>query len=135
MGSCKNLLSPSDPAAKRENDKQSLEVDLEGKGGWGIRVVNYQGQRVNDSYIHQRAMSYAHCSAADGLHGNTIMILTRNVDGNVRDKNNASGYLRADMKLFFAGLQDYRNPMYKWCLALELNHPSSGKWCDPQTTH
>ena len=127
LGSCKGLLSPSDPAAARENGKQYAETSLEGKTGWGIRV---NGGR-NDSYLHQRSLSYAHCMGSDLLIGDTIMILTRNVDGDQRDKNNKRAFNRGDRRVFHAAYQNYQGINWWGRLGMELNHGSSGKWCDP----
>jgi len=74
LGSAKSLQSPSDPKTKRTSD---LDVS-QGKLGNFARQHWYGGRR----YCHQRGLSYGVHRGGDALKGQTLLIITRNLDGN-----------------------------------------------------
>mgnify|MGYP001181261460 CR=1 FL=1 len=142
IDNAKGLLSPSDPAMARNNAIQVAETDAGGGNGWGIR--NRGGR--NDSHFNHRAVSYALCLGGDTLLSDSIVGLTRNVDGDARHKNgkhtNDRALGKADRtngygysKQYFSGATQSR----QWIgsgdhMATHLSHASSGKWSDPVTT-
>jgi prepilin-type N-terminal cleavage/methylation domain-containing protein len=74
LSSAKSLHSPSDPRNKRTSD---LDVS-QGKLGNFARQHWYGGRR----YCHQKGLSYGVHRAGDALKGQTLLIITRNLDGN-----------------------------------------------------
>jgi prepilin-type N-terminal cleavage/methylation domain-containing protein len=140
--SAKGLLSPSDPAMARNNAIQVAETDAGGGNGWGVR--NRGGR--NDSHMNHRAVSYAICMGGDTLLSDSIVGLTRNVDGDARNKNgketndlglgpdqNNNGYRYAGQ--YFSGATQSRQWLIsRHHMATHLSHASSGKWSDPVTT-
>ncbi len=142
LESAKGLLSPSDPAMKRNNDSQVREVGPStAYAGWGIR--NRGGR--NDSHFNHRAVSYGLCMGGDTLLGDSIVSLTRNVDGDARHKNgketndlglgpdqNNNGY-RFNGQYFSAASQSRQWLGSRHHMATHLSHASSGKWTDPTT--
>ena len=74
LGTAKSLHSPSDPRTQRTSD---LDVS-QGKLGNFARQHWYGGRR----YCHQKGMSYGVHRAGDALKGQTLLIITRNLDGN-----------------------------------------------------
>jgi len=144
LGSCASVLSPSDPAAKRENDREKARG-----AGWGEQsqtktgnINKYTGKpnqfwnaprtgtRTTAS-LTRLAQSYGVCMGGDTLVPETIMAVTRNADGDCYAKNKKSGYVRTDGKVFMASHMRWFNLSTKHRNHLELNHASSGKWIDP----
>ena len=144
LGTCASVLSPSDPAAKRENDREKARG-----AGWGEQnqtktgnINKYTGKpnqfwneprtgtRVVGS-LHRAAQSYGVCMGGDLLVPETIMAVTRNADGDCYAKNKKSGYVRTDGKVFMASHMKWFNLSTKHRNHLELNHASAGKWIDP----
>jgi len=140
LGSSKGLLSPSDPAMKRNNDTQVREVGPStAYAGWGIKN---NGNR-NDSHFNHRALSYGLCLGGDTLLGDSIVGITRNVDGDARHKNNKktndlglgkdennNGY-RFDGQYFSAASQSRQWIGSADHMGCHLSHASSGKWVNP----
>lgn len=127
VGSCKSLLSPSDPVMARENQKQYVEVGASGANGWGIR--NNNGK--DDSHLSRRAQSYGVCLGGDTMLSESIVLTTRNVAGDGWDKNKKRAFNRGDRKVYLASNQNLHRIGWDGRLGLELNHASSGKWADP----
>ena len=140
--SAKGLLSPSDPAMARNNAIQVAETDAGGGNGWGVR--NRGGR--NDSHFNHRAVSYGLCMGGDTLLSDSIVGITRNVDGDARHKNgketndlglgkdqNNNGY-RFNGQYFSGATQSRQWLGSRAHMGLHLSHASSGKWADPVTT-
>ena len=128
MDNVKSLLSPCDPTAKRTNDIENGRIGPNNsKAGWGIK--NSGGK--DDHYVSRRAMSYGICGGGDVLSPDTIVSFTRNMAGDQMHKNSKRAFLRPDRKAFMAARQNYYRLAWDDRVGLELNHPSSGKWCDP----
>ena len=129
LDNVKSLLSPCDPTAKRTNDIENARIGPNNlRAGWGIK--NAGGK--DEHYVSRRAMSYGICGGGDILSSDTIVAFTRNMAGDQMHKNGNRAFLRADRKCFMAAKQDYYQLAWDDRVGLELNHPSSGKWCDPQ---
>ena len=132
LDNVKSLLSPCDPTAKRTNDIENARIGPNNlKTGWGIK--NTGGK--DDHYVSRRGMSYGICGGGDILSSDTIVAFTRNMAGDQWDKNSKHAFLRVDRKCFMAAKQDYYQLAWDERLGLELNHPSSGKWCDPRAEY
>jgi len=120
IGDSKALHSPSDPAAKRDNDLDRANAKIPGFGAgdweWGVFPMLKRG-----------GMSYALSMGGDLLRPSSLMSLTRNIDGQnwdcdrVHSNNNNYQYV---------GIGN-RKTKWRNRLGLELNHASSGKWADP----
>tara|TARA_B100000959_G_scaffold211566_1_gene222397 strand:+ start:218 stop:1201 length:984 start_codon:yes stop_codon:yes gene_type:complete len=138
LDSCKSLASPSDPAIKRDNDKEFAEVPAVDKthNGWGIR--NQGGQ--DNNHLNHRAQSYAICLAGDTLAGDSILATTRNIDGDAKHKNNKvtgdGNKMGSSQNVpngqYFSGC----NQWGQWIgsrdhMATHMSHASSGMWADP----
>ena len=140
LESAKILLSPSDPAMTRNNQRQVAEsgsVD-----GWGVK--NNGGR--NDSHFNHRGVSYGLCFGGDTLLGSSIVGFTRNVDGDAQHKNgkktndlalgkniNNNGY--GNNGQYFSGATQSRQTIGSQNhMATHLSHASSGKWSDPVAT-
>ncbi|MDG2214788.1 MAG: type II secretion system protein [Verrucomicrobiota bacterium] len=140
LDSCKTLGSPSDPAIKRENDKEYAMVPAHDKthAGWGIRNHN----NMDNNHLSHRAQSYAICLAGDTLAGDSILATTRNIDGDAKHKNNKEtkdigGSTIANMPVgqYFSACNQWR----QWIgsrhhMAAHMGHASSGMWTDPADT-
>ena len=140
LESAKGLLSPSDPGMTRNNQ---LQVNESGSvDGWGVK--NKGGR--NDSHFNHRAVSYGLCLGGDTLLGNSIVGMTRNVDGDARHKNNKktndlglgkdqnnNGY-RFNGQYFSGATQSRQWIGSRHHMAVHLSHASSGKWSDPLVT-
>ncbi len=74
LGTAKSLQSPSDPKTKRTSDQDVAQGKLNGFA----RQHWYGGRR----YCHQRGLSYGVHRGGDALKGQTMLIITRNLDGN-----------------------------------------------------
>jgi len=132
LESCKLIHSPSDPAAKRASQLQYAEMGPNNFTGWGIKP--YQGN-LNDSHFNHRAQSYAIGLGADLLCPSTILLLTRNVDGDCRRKNNKRVQAPGSSQWgrFFSGAnQNWQNVGSRDHMHTSLGHASSGKWMDPR---
>ena len=139
LGDAKGLLSPSDPAMKRNNDTQVREVGPSTSyAGWGIK--NNGGR--NDSHFNHRAVSYGLCLGGDTLLGDSIVAITRNVDGDAKHKNGreTQDAIRTPVKNIPVGQYfSAANQSNQWIgsrhhMATHLTHASSGKWADPVAT-
>lgn len=120
LDNTKALHSPSDPAAKRDNDTDVRQAKIPGFGAadyeWGVFPM-----------IKRGGMSYGLSMGGDLLRPSSLMSLTRNIDGQnwdcdrVHSNNNNYQYVGIG------------NRKVKWRnrLGIELNHASSGKWADP----
>ena len=145
LGTCASVLSPSDPAAKRENDREKLggmagESKIRPRPGTSTNTpASLRNQFWNEPRTGTRttasltrlAQSYGVCMGGDLLVPETIMAVTRNADGDCYAKNKKSGYVRPDGKVFMASHMRWFNLASKHRNHLELNHASSGKWIDP----
>jgi len=140
LESSKGLLSPSDPAMKRNNDSQARETTPTSSAyaGWGIKT-HAQG---DDSHFNHRAVSYGLCLGGDTLLGSSIVAITRNVDGDARHKNNkkTQDAIRGPVKVipvnhyFSAANQSNQGIGSADHMGCHLTHASSGKWSDPAAT-
>ena len=139
LGDAKGLLSPSDPAMKRNNDTQVREVGPStAYAGWGIK--NNGGR--NDSHFNHRAVSYGLCLGGDTLLGDSIVGITRNVDGDAQHKNGrkTQDAIRTPVKnipaghYFSAANQSNQAIGSQNHMGCHLTHASSGKWSDPVAT-
>jgi prepilin-type N-terminal cleavage/methylation domain-containing protein len=131
LDNCKIILSPSDPAAKRENQVQGNEMGPEGYAGWGIKKTN-DGR--NDSHFSHKAQSYAIGLGSDLMCPQSIIVLTRNVDGDCRRKNNKTVKEPGSNQWgrYFSGAkQGWENVGSRDYMHTSLGHASSGKWMDP----
>jgi len=140
LDSCKTLGSPSDPAIKRENDKEYALVPAHDKthAGWGVRNHN----NMDNNHLSHRAQSYAICLAGDTLAGDSILATTRNIDGDARHKNgkhtkDIGGASIKNMPdgQYFSACNQWR----QWIgsrdhMATHMGHASSGMWADPADT-
>ena len=144
LGTCASVLSPSDPAAKRENDREKARGD-----GWGEQsqtktgaVSKYTGKPIvfwnepktgtrTTASLTRLAQSYGVCMGGDTLVPETIMAVTRNADGDAYCKNKKDGYVRPDGKVFMASHMKYFNLASRHRNHLQLDHASAGKWIDP----
>jgi len=142
LESAKGLLSPSDPAMTRNNQRQVNESGPGGLNGWG--VANSGGR--NNSHFNHRAVSYGLCFGGDTLLGSSIVGFTRNIDGDARHKNgretndlglgrdqNNNGY-RFNGQYFSGATQSRQWIGSRHHMATHLSHASSGKWSDPVAT-
>ena len=130
LDNVRTFLSPSDPQAQRTNDMEFARVGPNNKKtGWGIKNVGGK----DEHYVSRRAMSYGICGGGDIPASDTIVAFTRNIAGDQKDKNGKHAFLREDQKVFMAAPSDYVRLQWDNRVGLELNHPSSGKWCDPKT--
>ena len=130
LDNCKLIHSPSDPAAKRQNQNEGKEMGPEKIGNWGIR--NNGGR--NDSHFSHKGQSYAIGLGSDLLCPSSIILLTRNVDGDAQHKNGKR--LRepgsnGDRKYFSAAYQNWQHVGSSDHMHTLLTHSSSGKWTDP----
>ena len=82
LGSCKSLLSPSDPQAKRENDAEHGRAATTGLAGWG----------ADDWHLHYKAQSYGLCLGGDDLVPESIVTFTRNIAGNAQNYNGTQAH-------------------------------------------
>ncbi len=129
LDNVRSFLSPSDPQAQRTNDKELSRVGPSNKkAGWGVKDIGGK----DDHYVSRRAMSYGICGGGDILSSDTIVAFTRNIAGDQKDKNGMRAFLRDDRKVFTPATRKYSRLQWDNRVGLELNHPSSGKWCDPQ---
>ena len=136
LESCKGLLSPSDPAMKRNNDTQGREIGVTtAYAGWGIKKKG----NTDDSHFNHKAVSYGLCLGGDTLLGDSILSITRNVDGDAQNKNgkktkDMGGDVIANMPngQYFSAANQWR----QWLgsrdhMATHMAHSSSGIWTDP----
>lgn len=151
LDSVKTLLSPCDPACKRDNGIQHRETGPNGKQGWGISSANWQGQvnvygweaswskslggptsGVRNYYsLSHKAQSYGICMGGDSLVPSSILAVTRNAAGDAKMKNGKTSYVRPDGRVFMAAYQNYQVVGSRDHMHLELNHSSAGTWSDP----
>ena len=130
LDNCKIILSPSDPASKRNNQNEFNEIGPEGYAGWGIRD---NGGR-NDSHFGHRAQSYAIGLGSDLMCPESIIVLTRNVDGDARHKNGRrvrEPGSNGDRKYFSGSYQNWQHVGSSDHMHTSLTDSSSGKWGDP----
>jgi type II secretory pathway pseudopilin PulG len=131
LDNCKLIHSPTDPAAKRASQLQNAEMGPNKFAGWGIKPNG----GLNDSHFNHRAQSYAIGLGADLLCPSTILLLTRNVDGDCRRKNNkrvqAAGSNQWG-RYFSGAAQNWQNVGSRDHMHTDLSHSSSGKWMDPR---
>jgi prepilin-type N-terminal cleavage/methylation domain-containing protein len=120
LDNCKSLLSPSDPAAKRENSREYNNPGSNGKIGWGVQTRN--GSRDHFAVSH-RAQSYGVCMGGDTFLPGSIMIVTRNIGGDAYTKNKKNhlygmmaGFSWRPIKLGF-GLDIV--PLFSWSLTTQ----------------
>jgi len=131
LDNCKLILSPTDPAAKRANQLQYAEMGPNRFAGWGIKAWNGQ----NDSHFNHRAQSYAIGLGSDLLCPSSILLLTRNVDGDCRRKNNKRVQEPGSNqwgRYFSGAAQNWQNVGSRDHMHTSLGHSSSGKWMDPR---
>ena len=132
LDNCKLILSPTDPAAKRANQLQYAEMGPQKFAGWGIKRHN---NGSNDSHFNHRAQSYAIGLGSDLLCPSSILLLTRNVDGDCRRKNNKRCQEPGSSQWgrYFSGAnQNWQNVGSRDHMHTSLGHSSSGKWMDPR---
>jgi len=137
LGSCKTLQSPSDPRTKRENEKQLAEVGGYDKShtSFGVRAAG----SLDNNHLSRRGQSYAICLAGDTLAGDSILAVTRNIDGDAQDKNgkqtkdgNTMGSVNVpNGKYFSAAKQNAQWISARNQCATHMGHKSSGMWVDP----
>ena len=117
IGDSKALHSPSDPAAKRDNDTDRRNAKIPGFGAgdweWGIFPM-----------IKRGGMSYALSMGGDLLRPSSLMSLTRNVAGNSR---HAHGSHSQNANYQYVGIGN-RKTKWRDRLGIDLSHASSGKW-------
>jgi len=139
LESAKGLLSPSDPAMKRNNDTQVREIGVStAYAGWGIKAKG----KTDDSHFNHRAVSYGLCLGGDTLLGDSILAITRNVDGDAKHKNgkHTTDAIKGPVKAIPAGQYfSAANQSNQWIgsrdhMGCHLTHASSGKWSDPAAT-
>jgi len=139
LESCKGLLSPSDPAMKRNNDTQGREIGVTtAYAGWGIKKKG----NTDDSHFNHKAASYGLCLGGDTLLGDSILAITRNVDGDAQNKNGkkTQDAIKGPVKTipaghyFSAANQSNQGIGSANHMATHLTHASSGKWSDPVST-
>jgi prepilin-type N-terminal cleavage/methylation domain-containing protein len=111
------LHSPSDPAAKRDNDLDRANAKIPGFGAgdweWGIFPMLKRG-----------GMSYALSMGGDLLRPSSLMSLTRNVAGNCR---RGHGSHSQNSNYEYVGIGN-RKTKWRDALGIDLTHASSGKW-------
>ena len=131
LDNCKLILSPTDPAAKRANQLQNVEMGPQRFAGWGIKRHN---NGSNDSHFNHRAQSYAIGLGADLLCPSTILLLTRNVDGNSQQNGGRVQESGSNQwgRYFSGANQNWQNVGWRARFHTALSHSSSGKWRDPK---
>ena len=119
LDNTKALHSPSDPAAKRDNDTDVRQAKIPGFGAadyeWGIFPM-----------IKRGGMSYGLSMGGDLLRPSSLMSLTRNVAGNCR---NGHGSHSQNSNYEYVGIGN-RKTKWRDRLGIDLSHASSGQWAN-----
>ena len=114
----KALHSPSDPAAKRDNDTdiRNAKITNLGCGDWEWGAF---------PRVKRGGMSYAHACGGDLLRPASILTLTRNVAGASQHKDGS----RSSSRFEYPGMGG-QDGKWRDRLGIGLNHSTSGQWAN-----